>query len=84
MRLTCFLFLLSLHINGLAQSEWNNYSAIDDISEIEVFADQAFVANEGGLLIIDLITKEEKLLVPSNSDFVGHSDEIEFLSNVVL
>ncbi len=73
------LVIFSGHI--WAQSEWYNFTSIDNIGEVEVFDSMAYVTNSGGLLKIDLISGEEELLLPTNSDFAGQSLEIEFMSN---
>ena len=76
----CFIFIITCSILH-AQSEWKNYSAIGDIEEIEVYDSTAFVACTGGVLVIDLITGEEELLLPYNSTSTPYAFEIEFLSN---
>ena len=81
MRTISFLALILNVLIATAQSEWQNYTAIDNIQEIEIYEGKAYVANSGGLLIIDLATGNEELLSPSNSTFEGYASEIEFLSN---
>ena len=78
--LTILLYCYVLSIYG--QEEWTNHTAIATIGDIETYDNKAYVTNTGGLLIIDLDTNEEELLVPANSglDVMGTS-EIEILSN---
>jgi len=69
---TLFGFIIVSFFSSLwGQSEWEIHTAISAISDLEFHDNVAYVANSGGLLTIDLATKEETLYNKGNSNFRG-------------
>ncbi len=81
MRPYIVIIILFFSISSSAQTDWNNYAAVETVKEVEVYDNKAYVSNNAGLLIIDLDTGEEELLMPANSTFEGFCQEIEIMSN---
>ncbi len=77
--LVCLLYLYS---NLSAQSSWEQYVAVGRTYETEIYGSKLYSANTGGLLVIDLDSKEETLFNPGNSRILELGvDEIEIESN---
>ena len=81
-RLLLIVIIVLSCLSVKAQSSWQLFSPVSKVNELEFFDNKAYVATEGGLLVIDLFTFEETLYNADNSGIVDNNVRaIEFLSD---
>ena len=74
-------FLLAQH--GIGQSEWEVLTSISEIEEAEIYDNRLYAANAGGLLVVDLETRQERLF-NSQEGLIGATFEIERTDDNIL
>ena len=62
-----FVILLFLQCGLSAQSEWESHITLGLVNDVLVKDNKTYIAHNGGLLVIDNLTKEEKRFHPGNS-----------------